>query len=97
MITRLKSKNINVKHIQCLQNEKIIDNNQIFNVKYDMNLFQNLQGVFIKDYGYLYDLENRVLKVKRTKINNSVMSEVRKLTYIINIYLLLFLFISFIF
>lgn len=76
MKKRLESKQIKVKFIKSTVGDALSDLNQIFNVKVDSNLFQNLNSVFIKDYGYLYELQNKILKVKRTRINSNTVSEV---------------------
>ena len=39
-------------------------------------LFSTKNCNFIKDYGYLYFLSNRLLKIKRTRVENNTLDEV---------------------
>ncbi len=53
------------------------DDNKILDIKYDANLIQNLHNKYIKDYGNLYYLKNKLIKVKHTRGDSKMINEVR--------------------
>ena len=66
-IEKLSKLNIKSKIINSYMSENIIVKNNIINVKFDSSILQNMNCVYVKEYGYIYNLKNNLLKVKRKR------------------------------
>ena len=70
LIQKVMSKltNIKIRTLDNFQRESIKVKNNLLNLKYDSTILNSLPSIFVKDYGYVYELENKFLKIK-TKRN----------------------------
>jgi Cft2 family RNA processing exonuclease len=59
-----KLKNVKCKILENFQKESIKFKNNLLNLKYDSTILNSLPSIFVKDYGYVYELENKFLKIK---------------------------------
>jgi hypothetical protein len=59
--------------------EVIYVKNNLLNLKYDSTVLNNIPSLFVKDYGYVYDLKNTFLKIKTRRNEIKEISIVDKL------------------
>ena len=66
MMKRIQKKlnNVKCKYLDNFQTETIIVKDNMLNLKYDSTILKSMSSTFIKDYGYVYELENKFLKIK---------------------------------
>jgi hypothetical protein len=62
-----KLSNINTKVLDSNGSESVRVKNNILNIKFDSGILRELPCVLVKDYGYIYNFKNNLLRIKRRR------------------------------